>query len=60
MVRNKGSFDQSGVGNLKYPVQEFDSINKFYRKMTEPEWYFKINLNAENRRGLNRKSPKAS
>lgn len=34
---------------LKCPVKDLDSVNMFYRKMTELKWYFKINLNEENR-----------
>lgn len=44
---------------IKCPVKDFDSVNMFYRKMTELKWYFKINLNEENR-SWKRKSPKAS
>ena len=58
-VRNKVILGQSMVENLKCPVQEFDSVNIFYRKMTESKWYFEINLNAENRKGSKRKSPNA-
>lgn len=43
--------------NLKSPVEEFDSVNMFYRKMTEPKWYFKINLNAANRKASDSKDP---
>lgn len=45
--------------NLKCPVQEFDSVKMFYKKMTESKWHFEINLNAENRKGSKRKSPNA-
>lgn len=31
IVRNKGSLGKSKVGNLKCPVQEFDSVNMFHR-----------------------------
>jgi hypothetical protein len=34
----------------KFLKKEFDSVNMFYREMTDSKWYFKINLNAKNRR----------
>lgn len=58
IVRNKGSLGKSKVGNLKCPVQEFDSVNMFHRN--DRKQYFKINSNAENRRGPKSKDPKTS
>ena len=57
-VKNKGIWGQSRMENLKCPVQEF--VNMFYRKLTDSKWSLRINLNAENRTGSKRKSPKAS